>query len=133
MSSRPGGIRDAARPGPPALGGVQLRSDRRGATGTAYTTIGTPIYDAGIDRGDRIVSLDGRRVRSADDVDAVLRGRRVGGRIRVVYQSRDGERTSEITLAESSALEVVTFEAAGLAVDAEIRRFREDWLEPKGR
>ena len=130
----PGGmLLRKARPGSPTLGGVQLRYDRSGATVAAYTTMGTPIYEAGIDRGDRIVSLDGRRVRSADDVGAVLRGRRPGERIAVVYQSRDGERTSEIILAESPALEVVTFEAAGLAVDAEIRRFREDWLEPKGR
>ena len=130
----PGGmLLRKARPGSPTFGGVQLRYDRDVATVVGYTTMGTPIYEAGIDRGDRIVSLDGRGIRSSGDVLSVLRGKRPGDRISVVYQSRDGERTSEIILTESPALEVVTFESAGLAVNAEIRRFREDWLEPKGR
>ena len=133
LLARGGMLLRKARPGSPTLGDVQLRYDRSGATVAGYTTMGTPIYEAGIDRGDRIVSLDGRRVRSADDLASALRGRRPGERIPVVYQSRDGERTSEIILAETSALEVVTFESAGRAVDAEIRRFRDDWLEPKGR
>src|SRR5205814_7313759 len=49
-----------AAPGSPYLGNQQITYDAHGATITSVTTIGTPLYEAGLDRNDRIVTLDGR-------------------------------------------------------------------------
>ena len=122
-----------SRPGSATIGGLQLRYDPDGATLQGYTTLGTPVYDAGLDRGDRIVELDGRALRSAADLAAVLEGRLPGDEVAVRYVSRGADRSAVIVLAASPALEVVTYEADGRALDGAVRTFRESWVEAKGR
>jgi S1-C subfamily serine protease len=122
-----------SRPGSATLGGVGLRYGQDGAVIAQYTTVGTPVYDAGLDQGDRILELDGRALRSPADLAAVLEGKRPGDEIPVRYASRGAERSAVIVLAASPALEVVTYEADGREADDAVRTFREDWVESKGR
>jgi predicted metalloprotease with PDZ domain len=122
-----------SRPVSATIGRVGLRYGQDGAVIADYTTVGTPIYDAGLDQGDRIIELDGRALRSPADLAAVLEGKRAGDEITVRYASRGSERSAMIVLAENPALEVATYEAAGQEVDGAVRAFREEWLEPKGR
>lgn len=122
-----------SRPGSATIGGVELRYGQDGAVITQYTTVGTPIYDAGLDQGDRILELDGRALRSPADLAAVLEGKRPGDEIPARYASRGAVRSAVIVLAASPALEVVTYEADGREVDGAVRAFREDWVESKGR
>ena len=113
------------------LGSAPLRFGS-GATVLAPTLVGTPLYAAGIDRGDRIVSLDGRALTSEAVLAAVLAARRPGQEIAVEYETRGGlRRTGRVTLAEDPALEVVTYEEAGMPVTAAMRAFREGWLGSK--
>jgi predicted metalloprotease with PDZ domain len=122
-----------SRSGPPTIGRVRLRYGPSGAVIEEYTTAGTPIYEAGLDRGDRIVELDGRTLRSPADLTNVLEGKTSGDEVAVRFSSRGTERSGVIVLAASPDLEVVMFEADGRAVDSDVRAFREGWLEPKGR
>ena len=122
-----------SRSGPPTIGEVRLRFGQTGAVIEEYTTAGTPVYEAGLDRGDRIIELDGRVLRSPTDLSNVIEGRSPGDEVAVRFFSRGTERAGVIVLAASPALEVVTFEADGRAVDNDIRAFRERWVEPKGR
>lgn len=130
----PGGMlmrhanRDDAWPGP-----VRLVFDAKGATINANTAKGSPIYEAGLDRGDRILSVDGRSITSREAWTAALDGKRPGDDLRVDYESRGSTRTVTLRLMSDPGLEVVTFEAAGLEVTDEVRRFRSEWLNPKGR
>jgi len=52
---------------------------------------GTAAADAGIERGDVIVAIDGTQVRRADDVGSAIRGHRPGDQIRITIE-RDRER-----------------------------------------
>jgi predicted metalloprotease with PDZ domain len=122
-----------SRPESVTIGGIGLRYGQDGATLQGYSTIGTPVYDAGLDRGDRIVELGGRPLRSPADLEAVLEGTRPGDEILVRYVSRGTERSAVIVLVSSPALEVVTFEADGRPLDAGMRTFRENWIEAKAR
>ena len=122
-----------SRPGLGAIGGVRLRYGPNGATIQGYTTIGTPVYDAGLDRGDRLIELDGRVLRSPADLAAVLEGKRPGDEVSVRYVSRGAERSAVIVLTASPDVEVVTYEADGRALDGAIRNFREGWIGSKGR
>jgi len=120
-----------ANPGRPTLGQVQIRYDGGQAYLVSGTLVGTPLYEAGLDRGDRIISLAGRPVRSDDDVNAVLAAHAPGDVVEIRYEQRGREVTATLRLAEDPRLEVVTYERAGRPVTAEIRRFREAWLGSK--
>ena len=93
--------------------------------------IGTPAYAAGLERGDRLVSLAGRSTVTAADVEAVLGSRRPGETVPAVIIGREGRREVNVTLAESPRLEVVTYEEAGMPVSDAIREFRERWMASK--
>ena len=120
-----------ANPGRPTLGQAQIRYDGGQAHLVSGTLIGTPLYEAGLDRGDRIIALAGRPVRSDDDVNAVLAAHAPGDAVEIRYEQRGREHTATLRLAEDPRLEVVTFERAGRPVSAEMRRFREAWLGSK--
>ena len=116
------------RPGAAFLGPVSLEYDDAGATVASATEIGSPLYDAGLDRGDRILRLDGSPLRSDDDWRRVESRRRPGEVIEVVYLQRGKQRTVALTVAADPSLEVVPFEELGRRVPDESRAFRESWL-----
>ena len=129
----PGGmVLRPANPGIAWVGQVGLGFDEEGAVIRGNTTKGSPIYEAGLDRGDRIVSVDGRPVTSREAWSEILNDKRPGDELQVRYESRGSSRTATVRLTSDPRLEVVTFEAAGLRVDTDVRRFRNAWLEPKG-
>lgn len=123
-------LRPAAK-GAAYMGTPNLRYDENGATIGSGTTIGSPLYEAGLDRGDRIVALDGRSITSGADVRAVLASHSPGDRIQVQFIQRAETKTATIQLIESPRLEVVTYEAAGMDLTPAMREFREAWLGGK--
>lgn len=128
LLARAGFLVRKAAPGRATLGRVRFQSQDGQLFVATQTLIGSPIYEAGIDRGDRIISLDGRPVTSEADVAAILADHSPGDRVQVTYEQRGQTRTATITLAEDPTLEVVTFEKAGMAVPDEVRAFRAAWL-----
>ena len=92
------------------------------------TIVGTPLYEAGLERGDRIVSLGGRPVTTEAELTAILRARRPGDRLVVEFDQRGRRRTATIVVAASPRLEAVTFEQAGEPVTPAVRAFRAQWL-----
>src|SRR5690606_8621242 len=66
--------------------------------------IGTPIYAAGMEQGDRLISLGGRSVTAPDDVTDVLASHRPGDTIAVSFESRGTRHEATITLATSPRL-----------------------------
>ena len=113
------------------LGGVQLRARDTTLTIESPVLIGTPLYASGIERGDRLVSLGGRPVVTEADVEAVLASRKPGDQVPAVIVGRDGRRETSVTLAESPAVEVVTFESAGMPLSEEAKAFREAWMRSR--
>jgi predicted metalloprotease with PDZ domain len=116
----------AAWIGDEVQGGV--RYDSVGATLTDGTLIGSPLYAAGIDRGDRIVTIDGRAIKTAADIDAVTSAHKPGDVVRIEFATRGGTHTESLTFAESPALELVPFEQTNEPLTDDIRVFRERWL-----
>jgi membrane-associated protease RseP (regulator of RpoE activity) len=77
----------------PALLGVVAVEGEKGVE-LAHVLKDSPAAAAGLRAGDRLVSIDGREMRRAADVDLALRARKPGEEIRVAY--RRGEAASEV-------------------------------------
>jgi predicted metalloprotease with PDZ domain len=92
------------------------------------TLIDDPLYKAGLDRGDVITGLAGRRVRGARDLLGALSRHGPGERIPIEYRSRGVVREGAVRLAGDDRLEVVPFEEAGPNVSPEMMAFRRAWL-----
>lgn len=113
------------------LGPVRFTYDSTGGTIGGATIIGTPLYQAGLDRNDKILTLDGKPFRADSDWTAVQKVRKPGDQVAVTYWSRGTEQKTTVTLGEDTRLEIVTFEVAGKPVTPAIEAFRKDWLGAK--
>jgi predicted metalloprotease with PDZ domain len=119
--------------GQPTLGRARLGDAPGGAVVASNTLIGSPLYEAGVDRGDLIVGLDGRRIAGADDLRRALANRRPGDVVPIVFQSEGGRRTASVTLTENPAVEVVPSETIAGRLTPERQAFRNDWLGSRAR
>jgi predicted metalloprotease with PDZ domain len=117
-----------ARPGQTTFGWVQLDYGEGGATLLSPTVVGTPLYDAGIDRGDRILQLAGRPLRDAGDLRAVMSAHAPGDTVEIVFEQRGSVRRESLTLIENRWLRIVPYEAVNRPLTDEMRRLRAAWL-----
>lgn len=88
-------LRDDA---PLYLSGAGLRFTDRGAEVTTNTTAGDPLYEAGVDRGDRLLSFGGAPLTSSEALEGALAGHAPGDEVLLVIDSRGEERTVGITV-----------------------------------
>lgn len=131
LLGRAGLLLRKAATGTAALGNVGFARDTGRVVLETGTQVGSALYEAGVDRGDRIVSLDGRAMRTPTDVTEVLTAHKPDDQIEVVFESRGESRTATLTLQEREQLEVVTYEKAGMQVTPELVTVRESWLSSK--
>lgn len=113
------------------LGLVNLEYGPAGATIASATRIGSPLYAAGLDRGDVIATIGGMELRGDADWQAIKAAHQPGDVVEVVYVSRGHRRTAPLTIAADPRLEVVLYEAAGRELTESMRRFRAAWLDPR--
>ncbi len=121
----------AAHPDAAWLGNEDLRFDSAGAVVDELTRLDAPLHAAGADMGDRLVSVAGQPVTSQAALSSILAGHRPGERVAVVYDQRGERKTAMVALTADPALEVVTYERAGLPVTEAMKAFRESWLASK--
>jgi predicted metalloprotease with PDZ domain len=103
----------------------------RGSEITLSTLRGSPLYEAGLDRGDRLVEADGKSLKTRGDLDDLAAAHKPGDRTVFLAETRAGRRQVELTWIQAPDLEVVRFENAGRPVTPEITAFREAWLGSK--
>jgi len=113
------------------LGAQWAGFSNRGMTLNAPTLRGSPLYDAGLDRGDRIVAWDGHPAKTQAKLDAILARHRLGDKIRLRVETRAGEKEVDLILAAPPGLRVVTYESAGRPLTPGMAAFREAWLSSK--
>jgi predicted metalloprotease with PDZ domain len=94
-----------------------------------FVPANTPAYAAGLEQDDELRQADGIRLRSADDMAAIVQRRKPGDRVRLTYVDRSGaEKTTVVSLVEDPHLELVTSERAMGGLTAAQRAFRDRWL-----
>jgi predicted metalloprotease with PDZ domain len=126
LLSRAGFVLRKRNPGRAWIGPLPLRTDQGAAIVTEATLEGTPVYIAGLDRDDEILSLDGESIGSPERLDAIVRRHKPGDRIRAVVRRSGTSEPLSIAVDEDPSLELVPAETSGLS-SAE-RAFRNAWL-----
>lgn len=109
-------------------GPAGLKVDGQKATLSGNAVPGTPLYAAGLEGGDEIVSVGGVAIDSEADWNRFLGQRAPGDEVEIRYIQRGRERTAKLRLASNPTLEVVRNEVAGLPVTAAQMAFRNAWL-----
>lgn len=117
---------DAGWAGP---NGVEVNEDKVTVSGNA--AVGTPLYMAGLERGDEIVSLGSVAIDSKQDWETALQGYKPGDKAEIRFIQRGQERSATITFVPNPSIEIVSFETAGLTPSAAQLAFREAWLGSK--
>ena len=96
-----------------------------------WTHRGSPLYAAGIDRGDRITEVDGKPIKTRQDWDGVTASHKPGDRSMLTVEARTGKKQVEINWVPTPDVWITSFEKAGRPVTPEITAFREAWLGSK--
>ncbi len=118
-------------PGSVWLGVRNLEFSNNGAEIAGNTLRGSPLYNAGLDIGDRVERWDGKQLKTSRDLDAWLAKHKPGDQVSLEAVTHAGRKTVAVTLTENPALEVVTFERAGKPITPAIEAFRHSWLSSK--
>ena len=119
-----------AYPGRAWIGETRM-DEREGLIITANTLRGTPLYDAGLDVDDKIISMDNQDIRTFSDLNGVLSRLHPGTTVPIRYIHRNEEQTGQITPVGNPNVVIQTFEAAGLPLTPAIRQLRQQWLGPR--
>jgi len=117
-----------ANKGSTTAGSVSLRFDGKKAIISRNTIIGSPLYVAGLDRGDQIIAIDRRKITSSRRWDRAVGRYEPGGSATIQYIQRGVSRSATITFVEDPRLEVVTYESANRDISEEQLAFRSAWL-----
>ena len=131
LLSRAGLVVKRSNPGKAFWGEASLTERDGGVAISSSTIIGSPLYEAGLERGDTILSIDGHSVLSATAIAEILTAHSPGDELSVTFEQRGRTRTATVTLTEDPVLVVVLAESEGTNVTPEQMRFRENWLGSK--
>jgi predicted metalloprotease with PDZ domain len=92
------------------------------------TLIGSPAYDAGLDYGCILVSIDGVVIKDQAALNNATDTHKPGDTINVTYSYYGEEKTTKLTLSENPALEIVSIEKTGGTLTPAMQTFRDNWL-----
>lgn len=110
------------------IGSPQLVYSGNGAEIAAATLHGSPIYEAGLDRGDRILQLDGKTLSSPSDLNSILEAHKPGDKLKIRAETRGGRKDVEITVSDTPQVELRPYELDGKVLTPEMSAFRQSWL-----
>ncbi|GAA4373922.1 M61 family metallopeptidase [Hymenobacter koreensis] len=129
-----GMVMRVAKPNEPALGQRgQVAFDKGRYFITYNTQLGTPLYQAGLDRDDELLKLDGKPLKDEKSLAAILKKHKVGDTVPLEYRSRGQVRTVSIPLTADPTVEIVPAEQAGQQPTPEQLAFRAAWLSSKAK
>jgi len=95
------------------------------------TIIGSPAYQAGLDRDDEPLSVAGTSSVAPEDLAKALASHKAGESVEIVFRRRGQEVRTMATPADPTALELVPVESTGTSLSPQQKQFREAWLGSK--
>lgn len=122
-----------ANPGKATLGPERLSFSETGIQISNGTTIGSPLYNAGLDREDFILKINGKSLKDQKALDEFLKKQKPGKTLELEYRQRGQVKNTRLTLAEAPQLELVPLEAGGGKLTEAQETFRKQWLDGKSK
>jgi predicted metalloprotease with PDZ domain len=117
-------------PGRAWIGPLPISFSRGNARVAASTIEGSPVYVAGIDRDDEIVSIDGEEIKAMDRLDDIVQRHKPGDRVPARIRRRGTLLDVVITAQEDPRLELVPLESRRPLTSSE-RSLRNAWLNSR--
>lgn len=118
-------------PGKAWIGRIRYTPGQNGIAIAGNTVRGMPLYEAGLDADDVLLTMDNKFIKRQDDVNTILNTHQPGDKVPVSYLHHGKSMQSTITVMENPAVAIVTYEQAGLPVTDAIKAFRKSWLGSK--
>jgi predicted metalloprotease with PDZ domain len=112
-------------------GGQARSTGSEGIPILTSTTIGSPVYKAGLDAGDLLLKADGAALKDEKAFYDLVAAKEIGDKMVITYRNRTGQHEAIVVLEENPVLEVVTFEKAGKELSSAQKTFRYSWLSSK--
>ncbi|MGV3540665.1 MAG: M61 family metallopeptidase [Rufibacter sp.] len=122
-----------AHAGEAELGWEQLQVKDDKITVMMGTFQNSPLYKAGLDRNDVILTVDGKKFKDQKELDAFLAKRKPGEQIALEVLQNGQEKKVTLTLAQDPKLELVPLEKAGQKVSKEVKARRDAWLQSQAK
>ncbi|MDX2033161.1 MAG: PDZ domain-containing protein [Blastocatellia bacterium] len=119
-----------ARPGKVWLD-APLREQGGGLVVSGPTLTTGPLYQAGLDRGDRVLNFDGQPVTRASDLQPIFDRHKPGDVVTLEVEQRGVKRSLQLTFTEDPQIEVVPYETLNKEVTPAMLAFRAAWLRTK--
>ncbi len=112
------------------LGPVRFEEEGKALIITGNTITGTPLYDAGLDRGDEIIRVGRFRIDSESDWERALERHKPGDKTDIVYRQRGAEKTAAIAFIEDKTLtiSVIDEDDEKTPLTSDQKAFRDAWL-----
>lgn len=120
-----------SKPGKASIGNAAIVAQEGKVLVISAPSMKSPLYLAGLDRGDWIQSIDGIKVATPGDLDTLLGKRSPGEQMKIQFEQRGSTKSATVLLEESGELEVVPYEHASMAVTKEMQTLRDRWLKSK--
>ena len=131
LFARAGFALRSGSPGRMWFGSPALRFELGGARVIEPVSFGSPLYAAGVERDDLLVSLDGQDLSSRGRLDALLADVDGPEPVTLAYRRRGEVVTTQLAVLADPALEVVSLEQLGRRPTTDQQRFRAQWLGSK--
>lgn len=122
-----------ANPGRASMGPATLEYSKASAKLLTGTTVTSPLYKAGINRGDVILTLNGKKVTSAKEMEKIISRLKPAHSVPVTYLRNGALQKATLTMVETPTLELVPFEQTDKALTPAMKAFREAWLSSKAK
>jgi predicted metalloprotease with PDZ domain len=91
----------------------------------------TPVYLAGLDRGDELLSFDGIAVTGPGRLEEAVLRRRPGDRVRLSIRRRGVAQELTVIVGEDPRLQLIPVESTGRALTSAESAFRSEWLRSR--
>ena len=115
---------DQANPERATLGTPVAIENGRGIL-QSNAIVGSPLYEAGIEQGDEILSIGGRSLRSAGSINELMSGFNPGQSSEIVFERWSEEKAVQVVLRADPVISTNINPNA----DAEATAQRKKWLE----
>ncbi len=116
---------ETQNPGKLDFANLRVRFQKEGIEIQGNILENNSLYEAGLNRGDKIVAIDNQIIKSIDEYNAMLEKLKIGKTYSIVFEQNGIMQTSKFTAKEDPAMSVKIDEKAA----ASALKKRRDWLK----